>query len=403
MSDTHADTAADADADAAETVASAVAAAPFVHLFGHADGDSVAACGLLAVALRERAVPFRVSIAADPTEAAAATDTKPEAAESRTLVVGADRDNGLAVPATSRQPASVAAATISRTLGVDPDPVLALAGVVAAGKTPGQANSQQLVERAEAAGHISRRPGVALPTTDLTDLAHSTRLSAPFSGDRAATTALLEEVGVADAETLDAEQRTRFASTVAVETATADAASAVAADSVEQSLRPYATPNGPFATLGGYADVLSALACRSPGLAVALAFESGAVEDALDCWREHAAATHAALTDPITGRYDGEFVSRVGTAQPAVLPTVARLTHQFHSPEPVTIVVTEELVDGCRHAAVVASEPQGLAGAAATVASEFDGESGGTATQATLQVGDVAADQLVAALREVIG
>ncbi len=66
MSNVDAETGTAADTEATQTVASAIAAAPFVRLFGHADGDSVAACGLLAVALREQAVPFRVHVAADP-------------------------------------------------------------------------------------------------------------------------------------------------------------------------------------------------------------------------------------------------------------------------------------------------------------------------------------------------
>ncbi|ESS09880.1 MAG: hypothetical protein A07HN63_00315 [uncultured archaeon A07HN63] len=58
MSNVDAETGTAADAEATHTVASTVAAAPFVRLFGHADGDSVAACGLLAVALREQESRF---------------------------------------------------------------------------------------------------------------------------------------------------------------------------------------------------------------------------------------------------------------------------------------------------------------------------------------------------------
>lgn len=397
MSDAPTDAAAAADADAAATVASAVAAAPFVHIFAHADGDSVAACGLLAVALREHAVPFRIHISADPAGDSAAADNEPDAAASRTLVVGGD-SAGLSIPSRG-QPASVTAATISRELGIDPDPVLALAGVVASGETPGGAGSEQLLDRAEREGRIARRPGVGLPTTEFADLAYTTRLDAPFTGDTQAVRELVDAVAADDSE----ETHRRLASTVAVETATADSAAAVAANSVGACLRPYATPKGPFATLGGYADVLSALACRSPGAAVAVTVDpASTIEEALDCWRAHGDATHAALTDPISGRYDGVYVSRVSTDQPSVLPAVARLTRQYRSPEPVALVVTSEPIAGSHHAAVAAGEPQGLAAAMATVADEFAGESGGTTTAATLKVTDVGTDRLIAACREVI-
>ena len=410
MSDarTHAVTA--TDADAAEAVASAVAAAPFVRLFGHADGDSLAACGLLAVAFRDREIPFRVHVSSDP--AGDAVDVvgrgDGERDDSQTLVVsrGQPGPADLTVPASDdRQPASVAAAAISRELGVEPDPVLALAGVIAVGETPGGAGSDDLLAAAESAALVERRPGVAVPTADLaTDLAHSMRLDAPFSGDVDAAGELLADLGIpTDSDTeIDAETRTQLASAVAVATATADPAAPQAADSVEAALRPYATPTAPFATLGGYADVLSALARETPGVAVSLAFGAPeAVSEALATWRDHAAAAHAALDAPTTGRYDGVYVLRVETDRPSVLPTVARLACEFRSPEPVALIVSEP-IDGRRRAALAAPEPRGLADAAATVAREFDGDAGGTPTQATLAVADSVDGALIAAIREAL-
>jgi hypothetical protein len=411
MSDarTHAVTA--TDADAAEAVASAVAAAPFVRLFGHADGDSLAACGLLAVAFRDREIPFRVHVSSDP--AGDAVDVvgrgDGERDDSQTLVIsrGQPGPADLTVPASDdRQPASVAAAAISRELGVEPDPVLALAGVIAAGETPGGAGSDDLLAAAESAALVERRPGVAVPTADLaTDLAHSMRLDAPFSGDVDAAGELLADLGIpTDSDTeFDDETRTQLASAVAVATATADPAAPQAADSVEAALRPYATPTAPFATLGGYADVLSALARETPGVAVSLAFGAPeAVSEALATWRDHAAAAHAALDAPTTGRYDGVYVLRVETDRPSVLPTVARLACEFRSPEPVALIVSEP-IDGRRRAALAAPEPRGLADAAATVAREFDGDAGGTPTQATLAVADSVDDgALIAAIREAL-
>ena len=427
MSDSRTNAAAAPDADAAQTVASAIAAAPFVRLFGHADGDSLAACGLLAIACRDRSIPFHVHISTDPTaDAIDATGgdtvnaadgdnsdkTDPDgdtADDSRTLVVTRGHSMSspdLAVPTHGSQPASVAAAAISRELGVEPDPVLALAGVIAAGETPGDAGSDGLLAAAEAADLVARRPGVAVPTADIAaDLAHSTRLDAPFSGDVDAASELCTDLGVpTDADSaVDEATRTQLASAVAVATATAESAGPQAADSVEAALRPYATPTAPFATLGGYADVLSALAREAPGLVVSLAGGvPGAKTEALEVWREHAATAHAALDDPTTGRYEGVYVLRVEVDRPSVLPTVARLTRAFRSPEPVTLVVSEP-TDGRQHAALSSAVPQGLAAAAATVATEFDGTTGGTPTQATLAVDDGIEDStLIAAIREAL-
>ena len=188
---------------------------------------------------------------------------------------------------------------------------------------------------------------------------------------------------------------------------TAEPSTPAAAEAVETVLRPYATPNGPFATLGGYADVLSALAAETPGLAISLALGAPSITDeALDTWRDHASAAHAALTEPISGRYEGVFVLRVDTDRPAALPTVARLARQFRSPEPVALVVTADPVDGQRHAAAAAEadDPQGLADALSSVVTEFGGTAGGTPTAATLAVdGDVSDGDLIAAVRETLG
>jgi len=438
MSDAHTGQPANADPDAAATVASAVAAAPFVRIYGHADGDALAAVGLLAVALRTRQVPFQIHVSTDPAgaatpvsevdtndasasaeetnESASAEETNESASaegaddsdgdDSLTLLVTTGRrDNAEAAvpPLGDSRPASVAAAAISRELGVDPDPLLALAGVIAAGSMPGTDGSGNLLEEAQQRGLVDRRPGVALPTADLADgLAHSTRITASFSGDQDATQALLAELDLpAD---LDDDAHRRLASLVAVETVTAEAATPRAADSVEAALRPYQTPSGPFETLGGYADVLSALAHEMPGVAVGLAL--GAADsktDALDTWREHAAAAQGALAEPLTGRYEGVFVVRVRTDRPSALPTVARLAHEFRSPEPVTLVVTTEPVDGHRHLAAAASEPQGLADVLSSVATEFGASAGGTPTNATLQVDErVDESELLAAIREAL-
>ncbi|WP_417448674.1 hypothetical protein [Haloplanus litoreus] len=157
---------------------------------------------------------------------------------------------------------------------------------------------------------------MAIPTADLADgLAHSTLVAAPVSGDHDATRAALDELGVsADS---DDEARRRLASWLAVE---ASASSARAAEAVERVLHPYTTPDGRFATVGGFGDVLDAVARERPGTGVALAIrDAESTRTAvLDAWRTHGRAVHAALSDATTGRYDGLLVARVEGVVPAV-------------------------------------------------------------------------------------
>jgi hypothetical protein len=406
MSDAH--TTAVVDPDAASTLATELATAPFVRVYGHADGDALAAVGLLAVALRDRSVPFQIHVSTDPSGDLTAVDHDSETDDddSRTVLVTQGRrdESDLAVPpAGDSRPVSVVAAAVSRELGVEPDPLLALAGVIAGGSMPGTDGSGGLLEAAQQAGLVVRRPGVGIPTADLVDgLAHSTLIDGPFSGDTEATQALLAALDLP--VDLDDEAQIRVASVVAIETATAETSTPNAAEAIEAALRPYETPNGPFETLGGYADVLSALARETPGLAISLVLGAATVStEALVTWREHATAAHRALDDPITGRYENVFVLRVRTDRPAVLSTVARIARQFRSPEPVVLIVTAEPVDGQRHAAAAAAEPQGLADVLSSVATEFGGTAGGTPTSATLQVdADVEDGDLVAAVREAL-
>ena len=408
MSETHTQP---VDPEAAASLATALASAPFVRVYGHADGDSLAAAGLLAVALQARSVPFQVHVSDDPADDLADPETGPVDDDSRTVLITAGRrdaaDHALP-PADDSRPASVVAAAVSRELGVDPDPLLALAGTIAAGSLPGTDGSGGLLEQAEQSGLADRRPGLAVPTAAVAGgLAHSTLMDAPFSGDVDAAEQRLADLDCpTDAAECDEDSWMRLASAVAVEASTCESSTPAAAEAVERVLRPYATPNGPFATLGGYADVLSALAAETPGLAISLALGApGITDEALDTWRAHASAAHAALEEPISGRYEGCFVLRVETDRPAALPTVARLARQFRSPEPVALVVTAELVDGQRYAAAAAAadDPRGLADALSTVATEFDGTAGGTPTQATLSVdGDVSDGDLIAAVREAL-
>ncbi|WP_348610643.1 exonuclease RecJ [Halobaculum rarum] len=331
-------TAADQPTEATpERVASALAAAEFVRIYPRPTGDALAAAGVLARALDARGTPFQVRA----TRASAVPD-----GDGTALALGWTAPNATGIEPGSR-PVSVVAAAVVDTLGIEPDPIVGLAGVVAAGTVPGDGGSGSLLEEAERRGVIDRRPGVAVPTADLADgLAHSTRIWTPYSGDVDAASALLADLGI-DTEAdrpdeVDDDDHRRLASAVALD-ATADAPDR-AVSAVERALRPFETPTGPFATLGGYADVLDALARERPGLGVALALGADVTDAALATWRDHAASVHEALADPTTGRYDGAFVARV-EAPPADAPalaTAARLVRGYASPEPVALVVSDD-------------------------------------------------------------
>ncbi|SHH32214.1 hypothetical protein [Halobaculum gomorrense] len=318
-----------------ERVASALSGAAFVRMYPRPTGDALAAAGVLARALDERGTPFQVRTTRG--------DAVPDG-DGSALAVGWPAPNATGIAPGSR-PVSAVAAAIADALGADPDPLVGLAGVVAAGTVSGDGASGGLLEEAERRGVVDRRPGVAVPTADLADgLAHSTLIRTPYSGDAEAAREVCADLGIADSDgdDLDEGDHRRLASAVALD-ATADATER-AVSAVERALRPYATPTGPFATLGGHADVLSALARERPGLGVALALGGDVADAALATWRDHAARVHEALADPTTGRYDGAFVARVEAA-PADAPALAaaaRLVHDYASPEPVALVVSDD-------------------------------------------------------------
>jgi hypothetical protein len=372
------------DADAGE-LAAAVRSAPFVRVVAAATGDSLAASGVLVRALRERATPFQVRV--DPVP-------DPLPGDGGELVVGVGVRGG-DIALADDEPASVAAAETARELGADPDPILALAGVRAAGRPVGEAAS--LLEAAERRTGIDRRPGVAVPTPDLADgLAHSTLVVAPMSGDADAARATLDDLAVAaDA---DDETRRRLASWLVVE---ASASSARAAEAVERAVHPYETPGGRFATVGGFGDVLDAAARERPGTGVALAIrdDESTRSAVLDAWRTHGRAAHTALADATTGRYDGLLVVRVEACDPGRLGTVARLCRDFRSPEPVVLAVADEA------AATAGTEAVGLDRTLADAVEAVDvgGRSVGGSRRATARFDDaVDVSRLITAFREAL-
>ncbi len=371
---------------APDALASVLAGAPFVRLVATDDGDALAAAGTVARALRERAVPFQVRVSRDPA---------PETVDDDVVVtVGTDRGPH-AIPGAGR-PASTTAFAVARELGVDADPVVVLAGVVAAGSVPGTDGSGDALDAAERAGVVSRRPGVAVPTADLADgLAASTLVRTPYSGDVEAARTALASLGL-PAE-LDEDARRRLASLVAVDVAAAPDASARSASAVERALRPYAIDAGPVETVGGYADVLDALARAAPGTGVALALAAdpsdGLTTAAVDAWRSHGTAAHRAVDAATTGRYDGCVVARVD-APAAVLPTVARIVRDFRSPEPVAIVLDE----ASGRVAAAATDDRGIGDACRAVARETGDDGWGDAARGGLVV-DGDPTEALAALR----
>lgn len=323
--------------DAPGRTAAAMREAGFVRLVGTADGDALAATGLLARALEAAGTPYQASLAAVP---------QPPATDADCTVAVGHAPEEAADATLAETPLAVAAADVARDVAPDAvDPTLALAGTVAAGAAP----SGRLLETAG----LDRRPGVAVPTVDTAaDLAASTLVHAGFSGEEAAADALLSA--------LEDPDRRAVASAVAL-SAVEDAAPS-AADAVERALRPYDCDR--FETLGGYADVLTAVAIQRPGLGIALALGRDVEDAALEVWREHGHRTHEALRAADTGRYEGLSVARVDADAP--LGTVAELYLAYRSPEPTALVAT----DG---RAAVATEGTPIEPALRTAADALDG------------------------------
>jgi hypothetical protein len=325
--------------DAPGHAAAAVRDAGFVRLVGTADGDALAATGLVARALAAVDTPYQASVADVPEPPATDAD----------CVVAVGHERAGADAALVESPVSVAAADVADDLAPDAvDPTLALAGGVCAGAAP----SGRLLE---AAG-LERRPGVAVPTADPAEgLAASTLVHAGFSGDEAAAASFVDR--------LDGDDPDRRALASAVALAAVEDAAPRAAESVQRALRPRETER--FETLGGYADVLSALAADRPGVGIALALGRDVEDAARSTWREHGHRAHEALRLADTGRYDGFSVARVDADAP--LSTVARLQVAYRSPEPVALA----LADG--RAAVVAADGTSVATPVREAAAALDG------------------------------
>ncbi|USZ68811.1 exonuclease RecJ [Halorussus salilacus] len=357
----------DGSASDASDAAATLRDAAFVRVLVRADGDCLAAAGLLARALGGRGVPYQVRVGRFGETLADPDDANRASSEDTTVGIGLDPGADAHLPAAAT-PASATAYDVARELDARPDPTLALAGVLAADGVPSAGETAHVLEAARERG-VERRPGVGVPTDDLADgLAHATLAHADYSGDAGAAQAALAELGL-PAE-LDESAHRRVASEFALAVTGGQAATARAADAVERALRPHTAPEGPFATVEGYADVLDAVARERPGTATALALGHDARADALDAWRDHAERAHAVLREGTTGRYDGLFALRTDSAP---VETVARLLRDFRSPEPVALVVADEA------AAAAATDDRRIGAAMSEAARSVGGLGGGLA------------------------
>ena len=324
---------------AADTTPAALESAGFVWLLARPDADSLAGAGLLARALGDRGIPFQVSVT-DRRERDERANANTRAADAD-ADVGGDEDDDLTIAlgptdaaVTTLDPAdgplSVQAAALVGAIGDRPDPVLAHVGAVTSGFDPGLSLDDESVDIRP----LESRPGVGVPTDDPVDgLAHSTLVRAAWSGD---PDAVAEAIGGAEGQEL--------ASLVAIDAVGAPDASARAGATLDRFLHPQVTPDGPFATVAGTADVLAATARMAPGVGVALALGHDVTDAALDVWREHAIAVHAAIDGVTTHRYDGLFALDLAADAPApartdAIESVARLAAATTTPEPLVLVV----------------------------------------------------------------
>ena len=384
---------ADEDALSASDIAATLRDADFVRLVAHADGDALAASGLLARACAAAGIPFQVSATSFPAHRAETGDDE--------LVVTVGAPGGDVTLPANTGPTSIVAFDAATELGGSSDPVLALAGAVAAGVSLGAGDTARLLDAAD--DRLTRRPGVATPTEDIADgLAHSTLLHAGFSGDAGAVQAELAELDLP--VELDDDAYRRIASLVALSVVGPESATPRAGEIVERALRPYALvgDDDPFATLGGYADVLDAVAHEQPGTGIALALGHDARTPALDAWRTHAKAAHAVLRNATTGRYDGLFVARTDDAPVA---TAARLLGDFRSPEPIALVVTDDeaaavAIDG-RNSGNSSSELIDLGNATQTAGSRLGGDGTGSKWRGYARF-DADAKEFLSAFREAL-
>lgn len=347
-------------------IAAQLREADFVHVVSAQTGDGVAAAGQLVNALDAQGCPYQTSVVGLPASVTCETDADV------TVSTGRPTAQADVTLGTGDRTASESAFEVAAGFG-SADPVLALAGHLTTGKGCTDRLAGALAEEG-----IERRPGVSVPTADQLDgLTHSTLFHASFSGMPDEARDIFGhldafETDRDDTRRLEPDEWRQLASALAL--VVAREGTERGAIDVERSLRPYVA--GPFETVGGYGDVLDAVAYDRPGRALTLAVACGDTSDALDCWREHGTRVHGAIREANTGRYNGLFVVRCPGETP--LEPVARLLAAYRAPEPVTLAIA----DG-RAVAVANSEGAVDVGTTmAETATALDGTGDGTRTRA---------------------
>lgn len=349
----------------ASDIAAALTEAEFLQLVARADGDALAAVGLLATACDDLGTPFHVRFARTEIEAEAQLDAVDDSA------------TPLALGLSAVDPVSLDAYHAAVDLGTSPAPMLAVAGAVAAGTVP-----STLADSLLGKAGLDRRPGLSVPTDDPAEgLAFTTYAHADFSGDIAAATEAVEALE-------DTSDRS-LASLLAIAAVSPDGTPTRAGMAVERAIRPYA--GGPFETAGGFADVLNAVARVAPGLGVAFALNGTGHDDAVSLWRDRAERVHIGVRDAGTARYDGLVVARVdGPVEP-----IARLLRDFRSPEPIVLAVA----DG---EAAAAAQDTAVGGALATAAEAAGGSALSRATRGFARFDAEREEAFIEAFREAI-
>ena len=382
-------------APAPSDIAAACREAGFARIVGVATGEALAGVGLLSRALRETGTPVQASLSAD----GSLGDTEADL----TLTVGIGGAD-IVFEGPSAPLAAYEAAT--ELVGEPVQPVLAVAGLLAAGAEPATDEGGPL----EAAA-LERRPGVGVPIEDLVDgLAHTTLIHLPSSADVDATRTVVGLAELADsAEVADSQESVHreIASRTALHAIRDRPARAAAA--LERVLHPYV--GGPFETVAGYADVLEALARERPGDGVALVSGHGSPEAALETWRSFGRIVHRALHDArvdaaddvgvLTVSFDDDPVVAVRAAR---LGMVARLAGAFLLESPVVLAVASGERDECEAAALVTEAGHtdrsagGLLGTALETLDAAPASTGGR-TQATATFDALSTASLGSAIR----
>lgn len=287
--------------------------ASFLTIYAARTGDGLAAAAQIASIRQSLDKPFQVSLVSTP-------------ADRRQREAAAD-DSTQSVALETTSPASRIAYEAADELAVDPEPVLALTGLVAAGESIDSTAPDMIAD----AG-LNTRPGIASPTTNPVDgLAYSTLVHTEFSGDSEAARAAIQSLEERTPKTV----ASLLAQTVAGDEATTDRA----AMAVERVLGPYEL-EGPVSTLTGYADLVAGLARTAPGVGLSVMLNQTDLEPAIEHWREYATAVHSAVRDATLQRYGG--VVTVETDGPP--ETVARLLRDYRAPEPVVLAYSDREV-----------------------------------------------------------